>query len=656
MKLRFLRLAGATASAGHTGATALVRIMAVLGALAWASSAWAQEPWRVHLGPFVDGLVTTILDQDAVAGAVVQVVTGDEVLISRGYRLADVRTGRSMSATGDIVPLASVTKVFTSLAILQLAEVGRLSLDDPIAQYLPGLDLDQPHGAITIAHLLSHTAGLEERYSGYLATHPDLVGAPAISQISAVLPRQIRPPGEVIAYSNASYVLLGWIVAHLSGQTYEDYVGAHILSPLGIEAASFVLQQDGASDSWRGGASPFHIWDAGRYMAVDAPPLPAIHGPSGGLALTAEGMGRVLQALLREGDHGGAPGLSEGVIARMHQTAWPGRPDLSGRTMAYWTEDWAGHDVYYHGGSHFGFHTMMVLVPTLDLGFFVAANGPSGSALTGLPRRALREVIAPGERAAAPRAACDAPCLAEYTGRFMTTRRNETGFDRLQPFGLRTMEVHTTAEGELVLSGLGYARRFHPVGADLFETPEADAFLGFRRDPNGRVVGSFLNAGMHSFDRLGFWHTAASVRSGVAAAIVGAALCLLAGILSRRASLHALRSARVSDIVRAGGVPAILGVFWLGTLAVATVLVLALLDGRDLSGVPTPGPLLWGLTSIFAVAATSVVWAGVWLVRAGGASAAGAAPRLLVLAALPLLSWALFAAWMWNLPTAAPNW
>ena len=112
-----------------------LRVSLLWVALAFGAEAQTVEGWQPSLAGFVDGLVTTTLDRDAVAGAVVVIVSEDKIILSRGYRLADARTGRLMSAEHDVIPLASVTKVFTAMAILRLAQAGRLALDDPIYRH-----------------------------------------------------------------------------------------------------------------------------------------------------------------------------------------------------------------------------------------------------------------------------------------------------------------------------------------------------------------------------------------------------------------------------------------------------------------------------------------------------------------------------------------
>ncbi|MBY5935175.1 beta-lactamase family protein [Tateyamaria omphalii] len=615
-------------------------LFVVFAALSWvvtASLAAGEVPsddqWQAELSGFVDGVVTTGLDQDAVAGAVVVVVSGDDVILSRGYRLGDARTGRLMSPEQDVIPLASISKVFTAWAILQLEREGRLTLDDPIAQHLPGLKLDQRFGEVRVRHLLSHTAGLEERYAGYFTT-PEAIGAEnAIDHISAILPRQVRPPEDVIAYSNASYVLLGEIVAQVAGTPLTDYI-AEMLAPHGVyDLRAMHMPKD------QNGASPFHVWNAGQYVGVDPTPFPQPHTASGGLALSAENMGRVMQLLL--GDTA-VDGAGSTAVADLYAPMWPDRPGFTSRTKGLWSETWAGHEVYHHAGSHFGFHTNMVLVPELDLGFFVAANSPGGSALAALPRRVLREVISPDTRPVAERIACDDVCLQEMEGRYMMTRRNTSGLDRLHVLNTHAFDVSATDNGALLVSGLGYPLRFEPIGTDQFETAEGDVPLGFIRDAAGRVVGANLNGGMQTFDRVGFWHSGVSLDSALWATVGGVLFCMIGIALAWRARRSIIGAATWLGAVGLIGVPG------------CYVIITPIISGRDLSSQASPGDDLWIATGLCVAIALALVWAIARSVVPATRIPLG--ERGATLAAVACFGWVLVVAWVWNVPTAALTW
>ena len=145
----------------------------------------------------MDALFSGIAGKEA-PGASVIVIQSGRVVLSRSYGFANLEH-RVPNAPDTKFRLASVTKSFTALAILQLWEAGRLDLDAPIGRYLP----DAPHGdRITVRHLLNHTSGLGN---------------------SGKDPLQFRP-GERVNYTNQGYRLLGRIVESVSGGSWEEYL------------------------------------------------------------------------------------------------------------------------------------------------------------------------------------------------------------------------------------------------------------------------------------------------------------------------------------------------------------------------------------------------------------------------------------------------
>jgi CubicO group peptidase (beta-lactamase class C family) len=138
---------------------------------------------------------------------------------------------------------ASITKSFTAIAIMQLRDRGKLSLDDPAVRYVPELrDVHGPVDAVTIRHLLAHSGGFRGPTFPWAGDKPWHPFEPAKwSQIAAMLPytELLFPPGSRHRYSNLGIVFLGQIIERLSGDDYEVYVDKNILKPLGMHRSYF---------------------------------------------------------------------------------------------------------------------------------------------------------------------------------------------------------------------------------------------------------------------------------------------------------------------------------------------------------------------------------------------------------------------------------
>ena len=167
-------------------------------------------------------------------GISVAVVKDQEVVWSRGFGYANVEDEIKASPE-TIYRIASITKLFTSTAIMQLRDKGKLSIHDPITDYLPWFEIGDRKGQpITIENLITHTSGLPREASGpYWST----VDFPTKEEIIKNLPTQEHPlkPWRKWKYSNLALSLAGYIVEEASGVPYEDYVEQNIFKSLGMK-------------------------------------------------------------------------------------------------------------------------------------------------------------------------------------------------------------------------------------------------------------------------------------------------------------------------------------------------------------------------------------------------------------------------------------
>lgn len=166
-------------------------------------------------------------------GAVVLVARGGEVLLRKAYGLANLEHEVPL-APESVFRIASVTKLFTATAILQLAEPGELGLDDDVTEYLP--DFPTYGETITIRHLLTHTSGIAEYLDG-----PDLRAwirseLELAELVDSIADREPGfEPGKSSAYSNSNYVLLAAVIERVAGQPYDEFLREHIFEPAGME-------------------------------------------------------------------------------------------------------------------------------------------------------------------------------------------------------------------------------------------------------------------------------------------------------------------------------------------------------------------------------------------------------------------------------------
>ena len=178
-----------------------------------------------------DAHLTKLLAENKFSGSVL-IVRGGKILLSKGYGLAD-RELNVPNTTRTKFRLGSITKQFTAAAIVQLAQQGKLSLDDPASKYVP--ESHEGWKKVTIRHLLRHTSGVPSFTSfPEYKTFKHFASTPA-ELIARFKDKPLEfEPGAEYRYSNSGYYLLGEIVAKASGTTYEGYLQKHIFEPLGM--------------------------------------------------------------------------------------------------------------------------------------------------------------------------------------------------------------------------------------------------------------------------------------------------------------------------------------------------------------------------------------------------------------------------------------
>ncbi len=188
------------------------------------------------LGAQLDALLTPHYRPDQ-PGAAVLVRKGEQVLLRKGYGLADVKKGRPVKPEL-VFRLGSLTKQFTAAAIMMLVEQGKLSLSDDIRKHLPSYPAHPQ--TITIEHLLTHTSGIPDYTDlpGFTERMAQDVQPPALVDRFKDLPLEFAP-GAQMKYSNSGYHLLGLIIEKASGRPYARFVAERIFTPLGMTHSGY---------------------------------------------------------------------------------------------------------------------------------------------------------------------------------------------------------------------------------------------------------------------------------------------------------------------------------------------------------------------------------------------------------------------------------
>jgi CubicO group peptidase (beta-lactamase class C family) len=414
----------------------------------------------------VDPIIEAEMARSGGPGAAFVFVQDGHILYSKGFGVARVG-GPPVDPRTTLWPIASITKTLTALAALQLVDRGHVRLDTDVNLYLRRLKV--PSGGfapLTLRHLLSHTAGLDE----LPGRQTDGVSPPDLAGFLAPRLKRYRAPGNLTAYSTYGIFLAGVMIEDVSGTPYPRYLRENLFEPLGMRSARVIQVRSDAA----GLATPYALEDG---QAREQLHEYYASTPASSVAATAEDMGRLI--IFHLGGRGAASRiLSSRTLRLMHRTQATNHPAVPGWSLGMQMDRVNGLDVAEHGGDIGGFSTLLSIVPSTGQGFFVVSHG-EGSDLRFAIRDALLNAISP--RGPAPTQLRRSPVpLALYAGRYVSSMSCRSCPDSQRQY----FDLTITSDGALDFWG----QKWRPAGRDLFVQEDGRRLLGFARDRSGRIV------------------------------------------------------------------------------------------------------------------------------------------------------------------------
>jgi len=424
---------------------------------------------------FFDGLLPQHLQRADIAGAVVAVVKDSRVLFARGYGYADVAAKRPVSSDDTLFRVASVSKLFTWTAVMQLVEQGKLDLDRDVNQYLDfqiPATYPQP---ITLRHLMTHTSGLQMAFPDH-ARWPGTSLWPLREYLLKYLPPRIFPPGDTPAYSNYGAALAGYIVQRVSGQPFEEYVAEHIFKPLGMPHSTFAQPLPAALKPLMSQGYGLASGPAGQFYLSPG-------SPSGGLSTTAADMARFMLAHLQDGNLEEARILKPETAQMMHSRQFGLHPSMNGMALGFVEGRYNDYRLIGHSGGLRSFSSQLYLVPSLHLGFFISQNSSGrGGPLHNLIWPTFFDryfPLAPTDAKETAPSTADARALS---GLYKQSLRFDSSILRLVT--LRTLRrVVANTDGTIALDG----KRMREVEPLLYRAIDGQERVAFRKNAAGHL-------------------------------------------------------------------------------------------------------------------------------------------------------------------------
>ncbi len=443
----------------------MVRLMLtpilLLGLAALASPGAPQPASPVPTAAAFDKVLKDSFAPDQ-PGASVIVVKDGRTVFRKALGMADIELGVPLQP--DMVfRLGSITKQFTAVSILMLAEEGKLSLQDRIEKFLPGYPTQGY--AITIEHLLTHTSGIQS-YTDIPGWMTSKILAPmTVTELVDGFKKEPMQfaPGEKWAYNNSAFVLLGAIIEKVSGKTYEAFVKERIFEPLGMTSSYY-----GSTEPIIPKRVPGYTMDGGRlrnagYLSMTQPYA------AGSLSSSVDDLARWDAAL-----------YTEKILKKASlEKAWTSYALKSGEATKY-GYGWAlsrvrGRRSIEHGGGIFGFSTYALRLPDERIYVAVLTNSDSPMTAPGYVAKKLAAIAAGDPFPEFVPVTVDPKVLERYAGVY-----------RIDEQSTRTVTVEG---GKIYAQRSGGPRQeIRPSSATEFFYDKSLTHLRFVVDPDGKVT------------------------------------------------------------------------------------------------------------------------------------------------------------------------
>ncbi|MBD2093463.1 beta-lactamase family protein [Microcoleus sp. FACHB-1515] len=460
-----------------------------------------------ELEAFLDAFLPQEMEQEHTLGGVVSVVKDGRLFFVKGYGFIDPEKTIPVDGDRTLFRVASLSKLFTDTAIMQLYERGLLDLNADVNQYLQAFKIQNPFDRpITAANLMTQTDGTTQRLLG--------IAAPTAAEMTALerfipdrMPPLIFPPGEIYAYSNMGITLLGYLVQTISETPFVEYVEQNILQPLGMQRSAF---QQPVPPELQFALSPGYRYQNQRFNSY--PFLYFNIAPAAALSATATDMANFMIAHLQKGKYGSTRILEESTAELMHQQHFTHHPKLPGSAYGFHERFENNLRMIGHVGSMPGYSSSLTLIPEKNIGIFTAFNSLGSVSSNVLTRFFDRYYPAPP--VTVPNAIAEVD-LKRFEGTYQDLEHPRDTLAKLTaPFG----HLHVKAEGNNRLAietpGLYFPssitrKKLVPVEPLLLKQIDDDGYTAFGEDASDKVRYLFnpINAKIGAFQKLPWYET-----------------------------------------------------------------------------------------------------------------------------------------------------
>jgi CubicO group peptidase (beta-lactamase class C family) len=499
------------ASLGDTPALAAQRLESLPHTLSVPESTGAEGTSSPEeMEAFLDHFFEVKMAELHIPGAAIVVVQDGKVFLAKGYGYADLAHQTPVDPAKTAFRAGSVSKLFTWTAVMQAAERGLLDLNADVNRYLTDFQIPDTYPQpVTPAHLLTHTAGFEDRWIGSATRDPEEL-EPLSQVLAGAMPQRVEAPGVVHSYSNYGTGLAGHLVEQVSGRPFDQYVEEHVLRPLGMDGTTF---RQPIPEALAANMATGYTYADGTLEA--APLIYQKIGPEGAVTVTPIDMAAFMIAHLHDGTYGDVRILETATAQEMHRQQFTHHPEMPGMTYGFKERFINGMRAIGHGGDIHTFASQMILIPKEDLGFFVVYNRYDDAFREQLISAFFDHYYPAQDMGPAPQAIeMSSENLERLAGSYRWVRYPRSTLGKLIALvpGPYWVVVRANEDTSLSLSffGADAAWRYVPVGQNVFKQVEGGPQLlgGLQIDPGDTLVFRENQAGEVTYGMVSLQNTA----------------------------------------------------------------------------------------------------------------------------------------------------
>ncbi len=453
------------------------------------------------LSEFLDNFFSEKMSEYHIPGAAIVIIQDGKPLISRGYGYANIEKKIPVDPKTTVFRVASVSKIFTITGVLQLAEQGRIDVNNDVNQYLNAFQVDNPYQEpLRIKYLLTHTDGFETRDLGTFVQSPDEL-LPLETVLKNDLDAPVQEPGSMITYGGYGTALAGHLISQVTHAPFEETIHDNIFTPLDMENSTFYQV---LPESMQENIAGIYNFDDAAGQFVPTQFLYVSTAPTGALSTTAEDMGKFLIALLNRGQSGGKRILREETVETMLTRQYSPHPSLPGITYGFMEFFRNGQTGLIRDGSGVGIRSQIFLLPEQNLAYFFVQNTRGDEMADAFNEVFLDEFFPAAENL--PEQQTTPADLKRFEGIYRPAQTAENTLVKAEALAMGDLKVTAAEDGRLIVNVMGESDVYGGFPNEsawaeteplLFRRVDTERYLAFQENESHQITSLTSGSGYH---------------------------------------------------------------------------------------------------------------------------------------------------------------